>query len=215
MQVTIQGKQIDLGDALKTHVQEKIEEINQKYFNHATHATVTFSKVGHGHGLIKTHISIAVGKNINVMADAEEGDPYLSFDTAANKVAKQLRRYKNRLRDHHERLEREADSVLKAQDRVLASAPEEGEEDVPKGDDPLIIAELTTNIQTMSVSEAVMRLDLSGQNALLFRNAKHKGLNMVYRRPDGNVGWVDPGAAEGRAEESEESERPAQKARRA
>src|SRR3989304_3119671 len=105
MQLTIQGKQIDLGDALRTHVEEKIDFINQKYFNHATYATITFSKEGHGHGLVKAHISMRIGKNIMVMADAVENDPYVSFEAAAEKVAKQLRRYKNRLRDHHERLE--------------------------------------------------------------------------------------------------------------
>ncbi len=193
MQLTVQGKQIDLGDALRVHVSEKIEDINQKYFNHATFASVTFSKEGHGHGLIKAHISISVGKNIMVVADAVEANPYLSFDAASEKVAKQLRRYKRRLRDHHERLERGGADMLQA--RYYTIAPEKDDQldgDVPAGDDPVIIAEIATDIQTMSVSEAVMRMDLSGQNALMFRNASHDELNMVYRRADGNVGWVDP-----------------------
>ncbi|PJB73029.1 MAG: ribosomal subunit interface protein [Alphaproteobacteria bacterium CG_4_9_14_3_um_filter_47_13] len=196
MELTVQGKQMDVGDALRTYVSEKLEEINQKYFNHAAFATVTFSKEGHGHGVINTHIQIRVGKDIMVLADSQAGDSYGSFDTAAEKIAKQLRRYKKRLRDHRDRLEQTPESeILKARAYTLASEPEkdENEDDgIPHGEDPVIVAEISTNIQTMSVSDAVMRMDLSGQTALLFRNAKHKELNMVYRRPDGNIGWVDP-----------------------
>lgn len=189
MQITVQGKQIDLGEALRTYATDKIEELNEKFFNHATFATVTFSPEGHGHGLVRTHISISVGKSIKVMADAVEADPYLSFDTAMAKVTHQMRRYKNRLRDHHERMERSTADVISARDAIVAS--NDDDEDF-KGDDPVIVAEMTTDIQTMSVSEAVMRLDLAGQPALLFRNASHGELNYVYKRSDGNVGWVDP-----------------------
>ena len=200
MQLTVQGKQMDVGDALRTHVTEKLEDINSKYFNHATFATVTFSKEGHGHGITNAHIHIRVGKDIMVMADSTAGDPYGAFDTAAEKVAKQLRRYKKRLRDHHERLEQTPENeIIKARSYTLAAEPEahdEEPEEVPHGQDPVIVAEISTDIQTMSVSDAVMRMDLAGQTAMLFRNAKHNGLNMVYRRPDGNIGWVDPEAGE-------------------
>lgn len=190
MHIAVHGKQMDLGDALRTHVTTKVEDINQKYFNHATEATVTFSPEGHGHGLVKTHISIRVGKDIMVRSDAAEADPYISFDAASEKVAKQLRRYKRRLRDHRQRLEDTPETeMLTARDYVIAA--EEASEE-PAADAPVIVADVTANIQTLSVSEAVMRMDLSGQPALMFRNANHKGLNMVYRRSDGNVGWVDP-----------------------
>lgn len=188
MQITIQGKQIDLGAALREHVQDKMEEVNSKFFNHATFATVTFSREGHGHGLVKTHITLQVGKNIKVLADATEGDAYISFDRASEKIAEQLRRYKNRLRDHHDRIETLPDGDS-AREHVLADGHND---DSQHSDNPPIIAEMTTNIETLSVSEAVMRMDLADQPALLFRNASHDGLNMVYRRPDGNVGWVDP-----------------------
>ena len=87
--------------------------------------------------------------------------------------------------------------ILKARDYVIATsendnAKEEDDDSMPQGEDPVVVAELTTNIQKMTVSEAVMRLDLSGQPALMFRNANHSGLNMIYRRPDGNIGWIDP-----------------------
>lgn len=193
MHITVQGKQMSVGDALRTHVTNKLEDINSKYFNHGTDANITFSKEGHGHGLIRAQISIRVGSQIMVMADAEEGDAYLSFDTAAEKAAKQLRRYKRRLRDHHDRLQTSPEiEMLKARDYTLSSNDSE-EEEAGKGDEALVIAEMTTHIPTLTVSEAVMRLDLAHQNAFLFRSAKHGGINMVYRRADGNIGWVDPG----------------------
>ena len=197
MQLTVQGKQMDVGDALRTHVGDKLEDINNKYFNHACYATVTFSKEGHGNQEIRANISIRVGKNILVIADDQNNDPYVAFDSAAEKVSKQLRRYKKKLRDHHQRIEQSPEAeILKARDYTLAMDPEPAEdqdnEDVPTGDDPLIIAEMTMDIQTMTVSDAVMRMDLAGQTALLFRNPKHNGLNMVYRRNDGNIGWIDP-----------------------
>ena len=207
MQLTIQGKQLDLGAALRAHVEEKLEDINQKYFNHATYATVTFSREGHGHGLVRTHITISIGKNIMILADAVEGDPYLAFDTALAKVTSQLRRYKNRLRDHHERMERETIETIRARDAVVAA---EDDERHLNGEDPVIVAEITTDIETLSVPDAVMRMDLSGQSALMFRNAGHGEINMVYRRPDGAIGWVDPAAASAMREE-----KPKKKAKRA
>ena len=196
MELTVQGKQIDVGDALRTHVTGKIEDITQKYFNHATGATVTFSKEGHGHSQTKVHIAIQVGKNLMINTDCIANDPYGAFDTAAEKAGKRLRRYKKKLRDHHERRDKDpVEESMKARDYVLAAFSEQdngNEDDVPQGDDPAIIAELTTQIETLAVADAVMRLDLSGDAALMFRNAQHGGLNMLYRRSDGNIGWVDP-----------------------
>jgi ribosomal subunit interface protein len=187
MQLTVQGKQMDLGDALKTHVSTKLEDINSKYFNRAIDATVTFSP--EGQAFTKTHISIRVGKDIMVISDATETDPYVSFDQAAEKVAKQLRRYKRKLRDHHERLDgAPQEHFMPALDYTLSSEQDNDEEHK----DHLVIAEMSMSIQTMSPSEAAMRLDLSKLPALMFRNAGHNGLNMVYQRPDGNIGWVDP-----------------------
>lgn len=199
MELNVHGKQIDVGDALRTHVEGKLEDLNSKYFNHATFATVTFSREGHGKPRTRAHISIQIGKNIMIVADATDQDPYASFEAAADKVGKQMRRYKKKLRDHHERQEASLEDEMRiARNYVLAAVPEQDDEpvseerDIPQGDDPAVIAEMTTEIQTMSVSDAVMRLDLSGESALLFYNANHKGLNMVYKRSDGNIGWVDP-----------------------
>lgn len=190
MNLSVHGKQMDLGDALHTHVEEKLGDINSKYFNRAIDATVTFAP--EGHSFIKTHISIRIGKDIMVMSDSQGADAYVAFDTAADKVAKQLRRYKRRLRDHHERVSSD-EGFTPARDYTIEAvgAANDDEAEDTNGHDPAVIAEMDTRILTLSVSDAVMRLDLLGQNALLFRNAKNKAINMVYRRDDGNIGWVD------------------------
>ncbi len=208
MQITVQGKQMSVGDALRTHVTSKLEEMNSKYFNHGTDATITFSKEGHGHGLIRAHISVRIGSQIMVMAESSEADAYLAFDNAAEKAAKQLRRYKRRLRDHQDRLSRAPEKgIWAARDYTLSSNDDSADEAVK--DESLVIAEMATNIPTLTVSEAVMRLDLAHQNAFLFRSAKHGGINMVYRRADGNIGWVDPGDV---AKVVKEPAKPAKKA---
>jgi ribosomal subunit interface protein len=192
MQINVQGKQMEIGAALRTHVTDKLEDMNARFFNHATDAVVTFSPEGHGHGLIRAHISIRIGRDIMVMGEAEENEAYLSFDVACAKVAKQLRRYKNRLRDRHDSGERV--DALNVPYYVIKDEAEV-DESVPQGDDPVTIAEMVTRIETLCVSDAVMRLDLANQTALLFRNAKNGEINLVYRRPDGNVGWIDPSMA--------------------
>lgn len=192
MKLIVQGKQMDVGDALRTHVTDRLEDINRKFFNHATDATVTFSKEGHGHGVIRSHVHIRIGKNITVMADSEAGDAYGAFEKTAEKVTTQLRRYKNRLRSHHDKMQAAESQILPALDYVLHGDEREEDHDTQHDDAPIIVAEMTTAIQTLSVSEAVMRMDLAHVPALLFRNASHGELNMVYRRSDGNVGWIDP-----------------------
>lgn len=197
MEMTVQGKQVDVGDALREHVTGKLSDIDQKYFNHTTNATVTFSREGHGHSLFKVNIAFNVGKNILVVTEATEQDPYAAFDTASEKAAKRLRRYKRRLRDHHNRSEKTPeDEMMKAKMYTLAQeayeevAEQDNDEDTHK--DPAIIAEIQTHIETMSVSEAVMRMELADLNALLFREASNNKLSMVYLRKDGNVGWIEP-----------------------
>lgn len=187
MQLSINGKQMDLGDALRAHITDKLEDINEKYFGRAIEAIVTLSP--EGSAFTKTHVSIRIGKDIMVRADAKDTDPYASFDSACEKVAKQMRRYKTRLRDHHERLN---EDVYTAASHSVFESKDEAVEEEADQKEPVVVADMVTNIQTMSVAEAVMRLNLSGENALMFRNAQHDQLNMIYRRSDGNVGWVDP-----------------------
>ncbi len=194
METTVQGKQIDVGSALREHVTGKLEDIDQKYFNHATTATVTFSREGHGSTMFKVNISFNISKNIGVVTEAIENDPYVAFDAASEKAAKRLRRYKRKLRDHHGRTEKTPESeLMKARAYTLSQeALQDNHESEEIHADPAIIAEIQTHIEKMSVSEAVMRMELADQNALMFRNAGNDKLNMVYLRKDGNIGWIEP-----------------------
>lgn len=205
MELEIHGKQLDVGDTLREHVETKLGEIDSKYFNHATSASVTFAKEGHGHGLIRVTISYLVSKGIYINAEAENQDAYSAFDAAAEKAAKRLRRNKKRLRDHHARGDKTPhDAIIEARNYTLSmqqfdEAHAQDNEEPHIGDDPVVIAEMTTMIENITVSDAVMRLDLSGESALMFRNAQTQELNMIYRRSDGNIGWVDPSEAKEQA----------------
>ncbi|MEX0697828.1 MAG: ribosome-associated translation inhibitor RaiA [Dongiaceae bacterium] len=186
MLLTVKGKQIDVGDALRAHAAESLNAVFAKYFGDPVEATVMLSREAH---LYRAQISVHVGRGILLQSQADADAPYSAFDAAAEHVAKRLRRYKRRLRDHH----RNAVEVESAQHYVLAGAPDDAgaAEDESDGQ-PVIVAELAMEIPTLSVGEAVMRLDLADGGAIMFRNRAHGGLNMVYRRADGNVGWVDP-----------------------
>jgi ribosomal subunit interface protein len=186
MNLTVNGKGIDVGEALRTHVASSLDRVLEKYFSNPIDATATFSKQGH---LFKVQISVHVGRGILMQADGDGGDAYIAFDGAADTVAKRLRRHKRRLRDHH----REPNDSYAARYFVLADAEsEESPADTNGAIAPAVIAEMEADIPTLTVSQAVMRLDLAGLAAMMFHNRAHGGLNMVYRRSDGNIGWVDP-----------------------
>jgi len=190
MQLSVKGQHVDVGDALRDYVEEKLEALKQKYFNRVTDAAVTFSR--DGHYLFKSHVAFHVGHGVKVQATGESEDAHAAFDEAASRVAKQLGRYKDRLRDHHERLDKSPEAeFINARDYLLQSEPEDAPETM-KQTDHVIVAEEATAIQSMSVSEAVMRMDLADQDFMLFKNAKSDELNVVYRRSDGNIGWIDP-----------------------
>lgn len=186
MQLTVTGKHLDVGEALREHVEQSLSNVFGKYFGNPIEATVVFSREAH---LYRAQVSVHVGRGILLQSQAEADAPYGAFDSAADHMAKRLRRYKRRLRDHR----RAAVETVPAQQYVIAPQPDSGEEPVDRPDGkPAVIAEMTAEIPTLSVSEAVMRLDLADSPAMMFRSRVHGGLNMVYRRPDGNVGWVDP-----------------------
>ena len=155
----------------------------------AIDASVTLTREGSDFG---AKISIHIGKGIQLEASEVAGDIYPAFDLAAEKLAKRLRRYKRRLKDHHQKMQHA--ETVEAQQFVIKPDELESDEELTSdlGDEPAVIAELTTDIPNLTVSEAVMRLDLIEEGALMFRNRAHGGLNMVYRRGDGNIGWVDP-----------------------
>lgn len=193
MQLSVTGKQIDVGQALRSHVGTGLEAAVGKYFDHAIEANVVFSRNAHNY---QADIKVHVGRGILIQGQGTADDPYLAFNAASEHIAKRLRRHKRRLRDHH-RAER-ATEALSALQYVLAAESESESDESETGagaGEPVVVAEMTTYIPMLTVSEAVMMMDLSDAPALMFRNSAHGGLNMVYRRTDGNVGWVDPQGA--------------------
>lgn len=190
MQLTVKGKQIDVGDALRTHVADSLNSVVGKYFNNSLEANVVFSRDAH---LFKADIQVHIGRGILLQSTSDANEPYPAFDTACEKLAKRLRRYKSRLRSHHGVDEEAAVETLPARYQVIQAEPEDHEDEHhDSAPAPVVVAEMQTTIDQLSVSEAVMRMELADKPALLFRNRSHGGLNLVYRRADGNVGWVDP-----------------------
>jgi ribosomal subunit interface protein len=192
MQLSVKGKQLDIGSALRDHVETSLQRILGKYFGDAIVARVTLSREAH---LYRASVSAHVGRNILLEAQGEAPEPYPAFEAAADRLSKRLRRHKRRLRNHHKEPAAAAEA-MPAQQYILAG-PEAVEADTVRTaasseDRPVVVAEMTAEIPSLTVSEAVMQLDLADVPAMMFRNSAHGGLNMIYRRDDGNIGWLDP-----------------------
>lgn len=188
MQLSVKGKQIDVGDALRNHVETKLNEVTGKYFSGSLDAHVTFSREAH---LFRADITVHAGRGIVLQANASANEPYPAFDIAADRIAQRLRRHKKKIVAQHHDQQRQEQAFL-ARAYVL---PGDGETEEEANDNPVVVAEMTTPIETLTVGEAVMRLDLGDLPALMFRNSANNGLNMIYRRADGHIGWVDPSHA--------------------
>ena len=186
MDIRVSGHQIDTGSALQDHASERLQGISEKYFNRALSSTVTFGKAP-ANGFA-SDIVMHVNQGLILKSHGEAHDAHQAFDQAAEKIEKQLRRYKRRLKDRHE----QADHAAREEEAaytVFAAGEPEGE---VLAEAPPVIAETRTDIPVVSVSDAVMLLDLRHTNALFFKNAGTGRLNMVYRRDDGSIGWVEP-----------------------
>ena len=190
MDIRISGHQVETGDALKAHVNDRLQGIADKYFSRAISAEVTFGKGPHDVGF-KCDIVAHVMKGLVLKGRHDAHDAHPSFDGAAEKIEKQLRRYMRRLRDHHASAAvemAEATGYDNAGYTLFAESTDEDE----AGDAPLIVAETRVDIPDASVGDAVMMLDLRNTAALMFRNSGTGAYNMVYRRGDGTIGWVEP-----------------------
>ena len=187
MRYQISGKQIDIGEALQTHVQTELGGTLGKYAGRPTDAVVTFSKSAHEF-VCETVVHLSTG--LTAQAKAHATEIYGAFDAACEKMDKQLRRYKRRLKDHHKQRTTPVE-LLEAGSYILASTEESDEAEQP--DSPMIVAETETKIPSISVGEAVMQMELNNAPLVVFRNEKNNGINVVYRREDGNFGWIDPG----------------------
>lgn len=187
MRIKVTGRQIDIGDALRTHVREAIEEIAAKYAEEQrpTDATVIFSRDA---AAFKCEATLHLSSGMVAVAHGSAHEIYAAFDQCAERLEKQLRRYKRRLKDHHRGRDK-AGEVLAAPAATPAEADHEADE-AESG--PLIVAEEVAEVPAMTVGEAVTALEQAGVTLLVFRNEVHKGVNVVYRRADGNFGWINP-----------------------
>ena len=190
MHIAVNGKQFQIGDSLRSHIETSIQQVAKKYFSNPIEATVTMTREG---AEIRADVSVHIGRGIKIHSQAQSAEPYAAFDSAGEKINKRLRRHKRRLRDHHQG---GADAgsfdvqevVLATESPAVADAPAEDREEWH----PVVVAEMATKIESLTVEEAVMRMDFADSPVLMFRSSAHGGLNVVFRRTDGNIGWIDP-----------------------
>ncbi|MCW3474844.1 ribosome hibernation-promoting factor, HPF/YfiA family [Limobrevibacterium gyesilva] len=195
MQITVSGKQVELSDALRTRVAQQLDTIAGKYFDHALEANVTFSRA---RSFFTCDINVHAGRGLMLRGEGEAADANSAFDDAAEHIAKRLRRYRRRVNEH-------------SRDQAQRERPQAGRQYILRQEEETIdgvaggikqaatyatvVAEVATEILLLTVSDAVMRMDLADQPVMMFRNSATGELNVVYRRSDGHIGWIDPGAS--------------------
>lgn len=191
MQVQVTGKHVDVGEALRARVSDELSSSIEKYFDRGGGADVVVSREGNS---FKVDCAVTLASGQQLTTHGVGGDAHMAFDVAMQKMAKRIRRYKNRLKDHHQQaVAKQAESAA-----YFVIQPPELDDDEGEGDEaqafpePMIIAETEKPVRSMTVSMAVMELDLTEAQTIVFRNAAHGGISVVYRRPDGNIGWIDP-----------------------
>ncbi len=183
MNITLSGNQVDIGDRLRKHVEENVLNAVNKYFPAPISCSVTFTKEKDN---FIAEVTVHPAKNIIFKGTGVAADPNSAFDDANEHIATRLRRHKTKLNDHKGK-----SSLAEIANEAVFSLNEEAEE-IDIDDAPLTIAELEANIPVCTVSEAVMFMDLNNECALMFKNIANNKFNMVYRRKDGNIGWVEP-----------------------
>jgi ribosomal subunit interface protein len=186
----ISGRQIDIGAALQSHVRSELSATLGKYAGRPTDAQVVFAREGHG---FSCEVTVHLSTGLTAQSKGAAAEIYAAFEAARERMDKQLRRYKRRLKDHHRERTQPVEFARGAS--YILAAPESGEDEEPESLQPIIIAELPARIPRLTVGEAVMQMELAGAPILVFRNDKNSGVNVVYRREDGNIGWIDPAAS--------------------
>jgi ribosomal subunit interface protein len=185
MQLTITGKQIDIGSALRTYVETRLTQSVGKYFDRPVDGSVTFSRDGHEY---RADCTLHLSSGMYLQAQGRSTDIYASYDQAVDRLEKRLRRYKRRIRDHHNGQGRAAGEAFPARESIIAA--DDGDQE-PDTLNPIVVSENVTQLRTLTVGEAVMQLDLGEAPAVVFRNSAHGAINVVYRRADGNIGWIE------------------------
>ena len=189
LQVAITGKRMAVSEGFRSRVETRLGSAVAKYFGDAIDASVTIFKDG---GQVCSDCSVHVGHGIDVKSRGQAADAYAAFEDAAERIEKQLRRYKRRLRNHHNKRRDSVPPARAARTYVLSDDADEPEPADTEDLRPVVIAETTTEIPTCTTGEAVMRMDLADQPVVMFHNSAHGRINLVYRRSDGNIGWIDP-----------------------
>jgi len=187
MRYQISGKQIDIGEALQTHVKDELGNVVAKYAERPTDANIVFSRNAHE---FVCEATVHLSTGLTAQAKAHATEIYSAFDKCCEKMEKQLRRYKRRLKDHHR--ERSQPVELSGASSYILAGSEDTDESEPDTLQPMIVAEIETKIPSLSVGEAVMQMELAGVPLLVFRHEGDEDVNVVYRRDDGNIGWIDP-----------------------
>lgn len=187
MALRISGKHMDVGDSLKGKIEDRVHEAVDKYFGHGFNGHVTLEKQG---SFFDCDCLLNLDSGITLQSSAREPDAHAAFDRAAEKIEKRLRRYKRKLKDHHHGNQNDEFAAVAYS---VMSTPDEDEE-LPEDFAPLVVAESSISVRTQTVAMAVMQLELMDQPVNVFKNAANGEVNVVYRRTDGNIGWVDPSA---------------------
>jgi ribosomal subunit interface protein len=192
MQVQVTGKHVDVGEALRARVSDEISNSIEKYFDRGGGADVVVTKEGNA---FKVDCAVTLASGQQLTTHGVGGDAHLAFDAALAKMEKRVRRYSKRLKDHHSQAQ--AKQAETAAYFILQPFEEDEDLDEAGGEaavfpEPVVIAETEKEIRTMTVAMAVMELDVTESQTIVFRNAAHGGFSVVYRRPDGNIGWIDP-----------------------
>lgn len=192
MALRVSGKNIDIGEALRARLTERFSEVLSKYFDGGWSGHVTVSREGSGY---RSECMLHLDSGVNLQAQGNAQDANSCADSAVEKIEKRLRRYKQRQKDRHG-AHAATDEGFAAQSYILSGVPESETEEVLDGWSPTVVAEQVTRLRTMSVADAVVELDITGAPVVVFRHGGHGRVSVVYRRPDGHVGWIDPSAEE-------------------
>ncbi|WP_068311512.1 ribosome hibernation-promoting factor, HPF/YfiA family [Polycladidibacter hongkongensis] len=186
MTIQISGRNVDIGDATRTHIENRISEALEKYYPGAFTGHVTIGREGGG---FRSECILHLSTGVVLQVSGDNSDARQSFDIAAERIEKRLRRYKRKLKAHHST----PNGIAFEDVNSYVLADPEAEEEVPADYNPVVVAETKAKVKTLTVGMAVMELDLSEAPVVVFRNAGSGAVNVVYRRDDGNVGWIDPG----------------------
>ena len=189
MSLRVSGKNMDVGESLRGTATERFDAVVSKYFDGGYDGHLTLEPEGIG---FKADCMIHLDTGVVLQSSAYGGDAVSAYEIMSDTIEKRLRRYKRKLKSHRGRSSGATESDATEEARYTVLGAPEGEDEIPDDFSPPVIAESTSNLRTMSVGEAVMLLDLQQSGVVMFRHAGHGGLNVVYRRADGNIGWIDP-----------------------